>query len=68
MLSFEKEKFTNCDPFTGILETQIEEMKKHREAMEEKFKEMGYELILAGNIPDFNQFLGRNGAQTNSAA
>ena len=39
MLSFEKEKFTNCDPFTGILETQIEEMKKHREAMEEKFKE-----------------------------
>ena len=39
MLPFEKEMFKGHDPFTGILETQIEEMKKHREVMEEKFKE-----------------------------
>lgn len=38
MLGFEKEMFKS-DPFTGILETQIEEMKKHREALEEKQKE-----------------------------
>ena len=39
MLPFEKEMFEKHDPLTGILEAKIEEMKQHREAMKEKFKE-----------------------------
>ena len=38
MLPYEKEVFSS-DPFTGILEAQIEDLKKQREAMEEKQKE-----------------------------
>lgn len=38
MLGFGK-GIIDSDPFTGILEAQIEDIKKHREALEEKQKE-----------------------------
>lgn len=38
MLGFGK-GIVDSDPFTGILEAQIEDIKKHREELEEKQKE-----------------------------